>query len=551
MLTFKNGLIFLILTACLVIITTDRASTEPLPRDSWLLPFDVNVREKPPTPLPGTTPPIPVFTQQEIYEFMWKSFIALNWPHKIGGSRGEPNTRKTPAPWSNKLESEGPVVWETYRRPDQVFFPPKFWRRTNFSWNTKDKKLPQEVCAAGRRSSIKVLNVNATDYSEFADGINQPFTQAHYPTGPVLDQNKRYLRYEVTMNQSYFSYIKHFQYFNPNKQIRAVRAYIDFVNKFDKAPPPHRPGTPGRFAKFFQPLPNGNEEYLTQVFKLPRYALQGIVEVKAAWKVLGGDDVNGRFYRRQVFFLNPNGECTGPHLVGLVGFHIHRIVPFGTGGFDHVGATFEQVDNVSLTSDNSPFPLPPHPSLNPGVDSDSPPPYSNGYEVEGQSGFSELIPKALPDGADLPPISDRPTTNISRVVPIPADVQEANNKFRDMLQGTVWHFYQMIGTDNPNLNDGENSDLGTGVLGAQTSNTQNLMNTTLESYTQNGWVCSRCHLNAFPQGVTLPFPSFEEKFKALHVISFLLLNAKSDDHRKKHESTRNYKRIKPIWGKGY
>ena len=542
MYSFRRVSFLLILAGCLLSSGVASASTDPLPPDSWLLPFDVNVRDKPPIPLPDSTPPLPVFTQQEIYEFMWQSFIALNWPHKDGGSRGEPDTQKSLAPWSDTFESAGPVVWETYRRPDQVFLPPKLWP---FSW---DDELPQEVCFPGSDPAIKVLNVNATDYSESADGINQPFTQAHYPTGPVLDQNKHYLRYEVTLNQSYFSYIKHFKYFNPKKQIRAVKAYINFVEKFDKAPPPLRPGTPGRFAKFFQPLPNGNEEYLTRIFQLPRYALQGITEVKAAWKVLDGDDVHGRFYRRQVFFLNPNGECTGPHLVGLVGFHIHRVVPFGTGGFDHVGATFEQVDNVSLTPDDSPFPLPPHPSLNPGLDSDSPPPYSNGYEVEGQSGFSQLIPEPLPDGKDLPPIADRPITNVSRVVPIPADVQEVNTKFRDMLQGSVWNFYEMIGTDNPNLNDGDNPNLGTGILGAQTANTQNLMNTTLESYTQSGWSCSRCHLNAFPQGVTLPFPSFEEKFKALHVISFLLLNAQSHDQGK-HGLKRLFKHLKPIWKK--
>lgn len=148
------------------------------------------------------------------------------------------------------------------------------------------------------------------------------------------------------------------------------------MDKFNTPPPPLRPG---RRAKLFQRLPHGNEAYLTQGFRLPRYALQGIVDITAAWKVLGEDDVPARFYRRNVFFLNPNGQCTGPHLVGLVGFHIHRVVPFGTNEMGQVGATFEQIDSVGLNDpDEGPWKRPPHPSFNPESPDGSPPVYDTG-----------------------------------------------------------------------------------------------------------------------------------------------------------------------------
>ena len=70
-----------------------------------------------------------------------------------------------------------------------------------------------------------------------------------------------------------------------------------------------------------------------------------------------------------------------------------------------------------------------------------------------------------------------------------------------------------------------NLDLGPGVLGAQVSATNNLINTALESYTQKGWSCALCHQNAFPQGVKVPFASHEQNYKALHVMSFLLQRA--------------------------
>jgi hypothetical protein len=519
----KPARLSVVIGLVLVVGMHDAASTD-LPPDSWLLPFDINIRHKPSAAAGSTSPS---FTQEDIYEFAWQSFIALSWPANRHGDRGEPATQRRLSPWDERPQSRGPVVWETYRRPDQVFLAPALWP---FSWNDD---FPPEECSGADQPFSRVLNVNVTNYSENADGINQPYTHAHYPTGPVLDQNERYLRYEVAMNESYFSYIKHYRYFRPQRQIRSVRAFVSFVKEYDRTPP--KQNDPN--SRFFQPLPNGEEAYLTSVFRLKPYALQGIVEVKAAWKLLGGSDVPGRFYRRRVFFLNPNGECSGPHLVGLVGLHIHRVVPFGKSGANnlgaHIGATFEQVDNVKLRRDSrshaGPFPLPPHPSLNPGLGSANPPPYLNGYEVGGESGFSGLIPGPLADGQDLPPVSKRPMTNVSREVPIPGDVEAVNRQYRNKLKGSVWFYYQLIGTQNPNLNDKPNGHLGPGVIGAQASNVQNLINTTLESYTQNGFSCARCHLNAFPQGVQLPLPPFEQNFAPLHVISFLLLNAKEND----------------------
>jgi len=116
-------------------------------------------------------------------------------------------------------------------------------------------------------------------------------------------------------------------------------------------------------------------------------------------------------------------------------------------------------------------------------------------------------------------------------------VEKVNAQYRNMLIGSVWFYYQLIGVQNPNLNDKPNGHLGPGVIGAQASNLQNLINTTLESYTQKGFSCARCHLNAFPQGVQLPLPPFEQTFAPLHVISFLLLNAKENSSERRGRST--------------
>mgnify|MGYP003573465367 CR=1 FL=1 len=96
---------------------------------------------------------------------------------------------------------------------------------------------------------------------------------------------------------------------------------------------------PNEVAEYFQPLPTGLEFY---VDGLPGYAQQGLVEVKAAWKVLKTEgenaDIPGRYFRREMRFKQPDGTYTDPVLAGLVGLHIHRVTPFG-----HLPSTFEHM----------------------------------------------------------------------------------------------------------------------------------------------------------------------------------------------------------------
>ncbi len=510
-------LLFSVIIIGFTLDISSASADNQLPPQSYQIPFDINQRNIPPENQ------LPIITSQDqINDFMWQSFVALNWPWQTDGSRGQPDDEGYLAPWNTGQESQGPVVWETYRKPTEVFIKPKLWPIT---W---DEEFQQPSCpGAGNFPDMRIIG-SSTNYSDNSDGLNQPYIQANYPTGPAVDQNGNFLRYEVGLNQSYFSYISYFRYYDPRTQIRSVRRYIRFVeNNNGKAPPPSN----NRNARFFQQLPNGTEAYLTKKFNLPDYALQGIVEWKATWKLLDGDDNPDRFYWRYVTFLNPDGSCTGPVRAGLIAFHIHRFTQFG-----HIGTTFEQVDNTRLQSEYSSeqipdaAELPLHASLNPGGTVS--PIYDGGYEVcdaEGnncQSGLGGLIPTPIKKGEAL---SANPNiTNITRQVEIPENVQAINAKWRERLKETVWFYYQMIGTQNRNLNFESTPNIGPGLVGAQASNTRNLINTALESYTQEGWSCAQCHQNAFPLGVSLPFPPFEQAFAPLHTISFLLQNAQSN-----------------------
>lgn len=478
--------------------------------EPWIMPFDVD-RRFPEDPSTG------INSQDQVYDFMWRTFVALNWPQLEGGNRAQPDPTKTLAPWFQGDQSQGPVVWQSYKRPSEVFIKPTEWP---ISWNDPPP-TPVALCPPVAGLQPLIISSFSTNYSDNSDGLNQPYIQANYPTGPVTDQNGEYLRYEVGLNQSYFTYIGEFRYFNARNQELAVERFIDFVDENGIAPP-------AADRRYFQALPGGSEAYLQD---LPDYALQGIVEWKAAWKLIGGDDIPERFYRRFAYFLNPDGSCTGPFLAGLVAFHIHRVTP----DLGHIGTTFEQVDNTNLQPAYSAqevegaASLPPHASLNPG--GEVAPIYPNGYEIcdsQGQNcqaGVGGNLPAPIKDGELL--LNDPQITNVVRQVPIPDDVQASNAIWRDKLAGSVWFYYQMIGAQNANINV-PNPDLGPGVRGAQVSSTNNLINTALESYTQKGWSCALCHQNASPLGVSLPLPPFSQAFDPLHTISFLLQNAQSN-----------------------
>jgi hypothetical protein len=538
-------LILAVLVAGLAVIT----SADALGRDRnepWLIPFDIGQKRR-------TDPVVLQPTQEQIYEFAWDSFIALNWPYLVKtqrgglGLRGQPDTRARGVPIfspNNPSNTSPFVVWETYMNPGDMFIDNPDPDNYPVIWST-----PNFLDIESRLRELQPPSYNG----QFAPGINQPYTHANVPTGPVVDQNKNYLRYEVTMNQTYFSYVATFKYFSADVQKRVVQNYIDYAWAHNEPPPPGNPD-------YFQPLPVGTESY---VLAQPNYAQQGLIEVKAAWKVLKTtgrhQDIPERYLRRLMRIPLPNGTYV-TKLMGLVGFHIHCVTPFG-----HLPSTFEQVDNVELIQQpDDPLPLPETPSLNPGhgfqqtlqkivnplrharsaqipLNPDSAQ-YPNGYEVNGLTGQPGIIPKAFTVGDPLPPVDRRPTVNVSRAAPIPEPVQEVNRRYQAKLKDSVLRYYQLVGAQNasgtqnnpyvepnqPYLGPGiPNYDLGPGIPGAQYSNTTNLINTTLESYTQPGFSCARCHINAFPQGVGA-FPPFEERFKALHVMSFLLLNAKPE-----------------------
>lgn len=439
-------------------------------------------------------------TQQDFYyDFMWRSFIALNWPNVpivvedgkiVEGFRGQPIAEKD---LILQQRGSGPLqyisVWETYREPAQeVFLPASEW--ANYpEWNTP-RPVPPE---AG--SARPVLGYNNGAFVEYATDVNQPDFFPN-PTGPLIDQNGNIVRYEVAVNQAFFTYVRHFRYFEANAQVRAVyqtlRDGVSTTSGFQ--PPPH--GTP--------------EELETGYLKgLPAFAQQGLIDVKAAWRVLdvAKGDKPERYLHREIY--TGDGQTM---LMGLVALHILRFTPDG-----QVASTFEQVDN--LTGDSA---AGVKASFNDG---------STPSAIQQSLGFQGAIPKPIGQGQLVP--HDLEPVSIYRVTPLPAGVQKANAHYQKLLEGSVFQFYELIGTQNKrpgvplkvSFDTPEDRALNghQGPVSGVFSNTNNLINAALESYTQANHSCLQCHFEARPLGV----PTQGREIDTFKTLTFLLQAAQS------------------------
>ncbi|MEM7505755.1 MAG: hypothetical protein AAF415_03335 [Pseudomonadota bacterium] len=437
----------------------------------------------------------PALQQYLYYQFMWRSFIAVSWPNvmlEIGerdgnpailsGRRGEPDasrgilssTGNNPLPLS---------VWETYREPFEIFLPPEQWADYP-DWNDprpQPKNAPEDA---------RELLRYPTGMTGYATDTNQPYFFPD-PTGPLIDQHGNYVRYEVAVNEAFFTYVKHFRYYDAGVQEQAVMASV--LN----------PDAPDGF----QPPPKGTQEqfdggYLSTLAAYP-YAMQGLVDVKAAWKVLGPDDRRERYLHRKVWIDNEGSFRD----MGLVALHILRFTPEG-----YVASTFEQVDNTDAT-------FRPYDGLKPSFNDSSPP-----NAIQARLGFEGDIPSGTlinPEPADIYRVSTLTVGDLS--------VSAANNVFQTALGDSVFAYYRLIGTQNKRPGTtftpgqaGLNGHMGS-ITGVYT-NTSELINAALESYSQANFSCILCHVRARPKGV--PDQALEEdRFK---ILTFLLQSAQSE-----------------------
>ncbi|PTT78776.1 hypothetical protein DBR42_22705 [Pelomonas sp. HMWF004] len=378
---------------------------------------------------PLFVPPFDLPNLQHAFDmYSWLTFIGLNAPRE-----GLP-----PAPGNT-----APTQWQGWREVSDIMLPNG---AKPGAWNSP-RVVPDACKAIPGFAALRIvrraeLNKAGTMPAEVTSEVNQPFD-----SGPLIDLNGNYVRYEILVNEPMYQYIVQNGLYNQQGQ-QAFAGPVAF---------PSGEVTSGSTGTM------------------------GALMIKAAWKVMGARDDVSRFHTVDALAYNPPSEnpkvaesCSRV-VLGLVGWHAaHKTVNEPQWNW----STFEHVDNVPDAGDVAAGRLRAHYSFyNPACKScavNQPPP--------------------RPWNPNIQPFPKGFTSQITRVTPLTDATVKLNTSFQAILTSTVWQHYELISTQWPT--NAQSKVDPTGVP-APTF----LANTTLETYTQ-GQVpqasssCMACHNNA-------------------------------------------------------
>jgi len=297
----------------------------------------------------------------------WQLFIALNWP-AARGARGMPDGEDP----QKIADRTAPRVWETWKSLQETFIP---GGKEPAGWDVPETHALCRNTGDLEPSPSKVL----------AD-LNQSGVEGE-AVGPLIAQNRTYVRYEIRMNRVGF------------EEITRKQLYLR-----DKLP-----------------AENGQEK-----LRLPN----GTINVKAAWREVRAGENTDRYYQTEALAFDPStGQCDKRSFV-LIGMHIVQKTPRRP---QWIWATFEHVDNIAVGPDAPPGTTP---SLNnpllQQVRGDPPAPVDR-----------ENPPMPNPSPVQVVVSNDGlPRDFIEGVT---------NTKWQgsSQLNGTVWRFYKLIRTQWP------------------------------------------------------------------------------------------------------
>lgn len=377
--------------------------------------------------------------QHDFDVLSWDTFVALNWP---ATANGQPDRGQQIG--QNK---DAPTVWQSWKEAYEIFLP---GGAAPAPWGSP-RTIPQNwpaVCKDLFKDGMTLLDQVGKTPNVLNDST-QPFK-----TGPLIDQNGRYARFEIVVNESMFDSIVTDKLYSKEGQKTATK--VVFPCSSSKAVPP----------------------------------TVGAIMVKASWKILSDEEKkSGRFHMTDaIVYTPPSGnppvtEKCELLAVGLVGLHIvHK-----TGGEPQwVWSTFEHVDNCP-TEGESP----------------SKPQYNFFSKTSPAPSPNEPPPRPWDPNKTEPP---ERRVQIVRKIPIPSPEKALNARYQAALRkvnpDSVWLNYELINTQWP-TNPAKDCDVEASApvdrIGRPAP--QFLGNCTLESYIQ-GTVpnvsssCMECHANA-------------------------------------------------------
>ena len=421
--------------------------------------------DSPPAVQPGTSPSLPVLgpeipfdlivtvtpptldsLQHDFDVMSWNTFVALNWP---ANADGEPAHDQMIG-----QDHDNSTVWETWKESYEIFLPNG---KVPTPWGTSHAPLPswpqhwKDLSSQGGKILMQVGKTPGV-----LDESVEPFK-----TGPLIDQNGKYARFEILVNKTMFDYIVTNKLYSKQAQqdITKIVFPCGLQKKVD------------------------NKNIVEQI---------GAIMVKAAWKLLDEDEVQSRrFHKTQAIVYTP--PSTEPKIeekcelawVGLVGLHVVHKTP---GSPQWVWSTFEHVNNCPTQGD-------------------SPQNRQEKYNFFRKDDLDAKVNTPAPRPWD-PNATEPPSrqSQIERQIPITADVQTLNAEFqaafRKVNKDSVWQHYQLISTQWPTKPSSDcDVQVGSPVDVIGTPAPQFLANSTLESYIQGNVPnvsssCLECHANA-------------------------------------------------------
>jgi hypothetical protein len=422
-----------IILATALLVSASPQAAPPSIILSSTIPGDVFIAPNTPVSIDSFQPDFDIYS--------WNAFIALNWPVGANGN-ADPSTKIG-------QNGDNDTVWEHYRDVSNVFLS----GGARPTWNGP-VPVP-DACKSLNKGNLKVVMQISKNLltPTVVSAMSQPFN-----TGPIIDQNGVYTRFQILVNKTMFDYILANSLYSKAGQ------------------------------KAFTPPVNFTSGSLDNSGKT---LVEGAIMVKSAWKVIAPAD-KARFHSEDVLVYSPAStnpkypaKCT-MKTVGLVGLHIGHKTQNAP---QWLWSTFEHVDNVPADADVKSGQL--------------------------KSQYSYYNPKCkICKVNQIPPKPWDPTkvsafhSQIVRMnqfnLPIYASSAAARNaSAQQLLRGvnpkSVWANYQLISTMWPT--DPKQP------FGAPAPTF--LANTTLETYIQ-GTVpnvssnCIECHNNAT---MTVPVPS--------------------------------------------
>ncbi|MBE9229208.1 hypothetical protein IQ264_27775 [Phormidium sp. LEGE 05292] len=446
--------------------------------------------------------------EQEINDFSWKTFIALNWPVDCEGKPLESTDPLSDRKYPKIIGQapEAPRRWELYRSPKSVFLPN----------GTPPPSEPPEVkqCLNDRAGSEIEYNQNLrlTEAEEFvtakesgeykiasrkdlldADGeleseltidgkeVNISLSSIDAANKiPLVDRQGNYVINEIRLNPVEFNQIVENKWYDATNLVSLWRQNSDSEKLFQLV---CSTGEKGKYC-------NTNEA-------------EGAIEIKAAWRVFderNNEQEKARYYTTKRKIVSKKGEILNEKAeLGLIGFHImHK-----TSSRGWIWSTFEHIDNASpcdgqKTKDytlhnnecntkncqeNEPYVKPPY-----LWDISNNEPKAVTIEVSQGIAVKDQIPSQICRTNKISKFA----TNLNK---------KYQNSLREIDESSVWQYYQLIGTqwledpDNPYSNFAEGETIRLRKIMPDSEGRKPLTNVALEPYAQ-GVSCIVCHTSA-------------------------------------------------------